>query len=284
MRRRWPRGRHPGGLAWEVATDQLPATVARLHDDAGTLVGWSGVEAPGDLAVEAEPAAASRALAAAVDAATGPQLRIAIATDDVELQAAAQDQGFEAVGAWHGMFRRASVEDRPAGIPGGYVVRAARPDEDEARIVVHRRAWRPADLPWHPDHRPPVDPEAESGFGAEQLGRLRAARLHDPDLDLVVEAPDGELVACCTVWFDGDLGVAEIEPLGVTPAHRRRGLAGALCLEASARVAERGGWEVFLNAEPRVAYPANHGAYTKAGFALRARGASWERGGPGSNS
>lgn len=37
--------------------------------------------------------------------------------------------------------------------------------------------------------------------------------------------------------------------------HRRKGLAGALCYEAVARVARRGGSEVFINTGPRTAYP-----------------------------
>ena len=119
-------------------------------------------------------------------------------------------------------------------------------------------------------------PDAASGFDEARFARVEAQPLYVRALDLVVESPGGELVAFCTAWLDPELGVAEIEPLGVVPTHRRIGLAGALCLEVSARVAERGGREVFINSGPRVEYPANGGAYAKAGFEARVRGAVWE--------
>lgn len=274
-RRRWPLGRHPGGLGWEVATDQLPEVVEvfRTGDE---LDGWAGIERPGSLVVEADPGAVGAALGRAIEAAEGPVLQVHVAERDEAMASAAAAAGFVATSPWYGMWRSASVADRPTEVAGGCVVRAVRADERDARIEVHRRAWRPADLPWHPDHRPPTSPDATSGFDEARFARVEAQPLYDRALDLVVESPGGELVACCTAWLDPELGVAEIEPLGVVPTHRRIGLAGALCLEVSARVAERGGREVFINSGPRVEYPANGGAYAKAGFEARVRGAVWE--------
>ena len=274
-RRRWPLGRHPGGLGWELATEQLPEVLAIRRREDGSVSGWVGVERPGTLTVEAQPEAAEELLALALAEVTGDVLTIEVATDDLALRAAVTDRGFVADRPWMGMWRRASIDDRPVEVGRGCTIRAMHADEDHARVDVHRRAWRPAELPWHPDHRPAVPGDAESSFDLAGFRRARATWGYERELDLVVEAPDGELVGCCTAWFDAALGVAEIEPLGIVPSHRRRGLAGALCLEVSARVAERGGREVFLNVGPRVEYPANHGAYAKAGFETRGRGATW---------
>ena len=274
-RRRWPLGRHPGGLGWEEATEQLPGVLEVFVRTDGSVAGWAGIEPPGTLTVEADEDVASDALDRAVGAATGRVLEIRVATGDRALRAAVEAQGFRPDAPWPGMWRTASVADRPTTLPGGCVVRATREDEVGARVDVHRRAWRPADLPWHPDHRPPTSPDAESSFDAGRYLRVQALPLYDRGLDLVVEAPGGELVACCTAWFDASLGVAEIEPLGVVPSHRRVGAAGALCLEVSARVEERGGREVFINAGPRLAYPASSAAYAKAGFSVRRRGDVW---------
>jgi GNAT superfamily N-acetyltransferase len=273
--RRWPLGRHPGGLGWEVATDQLPEVVRVFRGDDGIAIGWAGIERPGVLTVEADPTVVTEALACALDEASGDVVQVNVADGDAALQTAVEAAGFTRAHPWYGSWRTASVDDRPHDLAGGCIVRAVREDEDAARIEVHRRAWRPADLPWHPDHRPPTPPDAESGFGAAQFARVKASWLYDRELDLVVEAPGGALVACCTASYDATLGVAEIEPLGVVPSHRRIGLAGALCLEVSARIAERGGREVFINAGPRVDYPANGGAYAKAGFEARVRGSIW---------
>jgi hypothetical protein len=53
-RRRWPHGRHPGGLAWEVTTDGL-ADVAVAWIEGDAVVGWSAVGQPEGLIVEVAP-------------------------------------------------------------------------------------------------------------------------------------------------------------------------------------------------------------------------------------
>lgn len=272
-RRRWPLGRHPGGLGWEL-TGQLPSVVDVWRRPDGSVSGWAGIDGPGELTVEADDDVAAEALRRAVESAAGDVLELHVPDGDDALRAAAAGSGFQRAEAWTGMWRAASVDDRP-GVVAGCVVRAVGDHERHARIDVHRRAWRPADLPWHPDRRPATPEDAESSFDESALARTEATWLYDRDLDLVVESPQGELVGCCTVWLDPALGVAEIEPLGVVPAYRRLGLAGALCREASARVAERGGHEVFINAGPRLAYPASAAAYAKAGYQTRTRGAVW---------
>ncbi|MDQ3621712.1 MAG: hypothetical protein M3463_04370 [Verrucomicrobiota bacterium] len=52
---------------------------------------------------------------------------------------------------------------------GGYVVRLVEEAGVDAagRVAVHRAAWLPSALSWHPDHRPPIAVGAESSFSAE---------------------------------------------------------------------------------------------------------------------
>lgn len=70
---------------------------------------------------------------------------------------------------------------------------------------------------------------------ASMASEWRAHSLRAPhyrsDLDLVICASDGSLAAFCVGWFDQDRRVAQIEPIGVHPDFRRRGLARALFLE-----------------------------------------------------
>src|SRR5437016_3415880 len=202
-----------------------------------------------------------------VDAAKAPQLTIEVANDDHALGTALDRVGFTRqadAGSGHGM-RRPVLTVAPPPV-AGYSVRAVQPGETGARVEVHRAAWRPASLPWHRGHQPPTDPDATSSFTREGYEAVRNTWLYDPGFDLVAVAPDGSLAACCIAWLDPSTGVAEIEPLGVAPNHRRRGLAGALCLEVAARVGRAGGHEVFINTSPSDAYPAPAGAYAKAGF------------------
>jgi GNAT superfamily N-acetyltransferase len=165
------------------------------------------------------------------------------------------------------VMRRAATDDVPAP-PAGYQVRAVDADELAARVEVHRAAWDPHHLPWHPDHRPAHPPEARRGHTLEMYEQVRRAWMYDPAVDLVAVAPDTSLAGCCIAWLDPRTGVAEIEPLGVVPAHRRRGVAQALCHEATRRVAQAGGRELIVGQWPDPAYPAPAGAARKAGFDL----------------
>ena len=161
--------------------------------------------------------------------------------------------------------------------PPGYCVRPVRPDEVEARVAVHHAAWKPVDLPFAAEHRPDLDESWSRSFSVHAYERMQHVDLYDAAFDLVVEAPDGSLAGCCVGWFDQHCGWTEIEPLGVVPAHRRRGLAGALCAEVAARAASAGGHHVYINTGPSERYPGPYRAYRKAGFTPFVRGATLRR-------
>lgn len=162
--------------------------------------------------------------------------------------------------------------------PEGYRIRCMRIGEEAARVGVHRRAWRPASLPWPPEvDVSGISPAATSRFTAEHFQLLRRTWLYRQDLDLVVEAPDGALAGCCTVWWDPKVGCAEVEPLGVVPRYRRKGLGSALCLEAARQVWAKGGIQMFVNVGPRPDYPAPAATYLHAGFDVVRRGTYFAR-------
>lgn len=242
----WPQGRHPGGLAWSVTTDQIDDLT--LYEDGDELVGFVGAE-DGDPVLAALPDALDEVAAAA---------------------------GVERAPGAGRMMRRDATVDVPSS-PDGYTVRSVRTDELDARVEVHREAWNPHHLPWHPDHRPSYAPDARSGHSREIYERVRRAWMYDPSLDLVAVAPDGSFAGSCIVWFDPRTATAEIEPLGVVPSHRRRGVAGALCNEATRRVAELGGRELFISQHPNEAYPAPAAAYGRVGFEVVEHGHTYRR-------
>jgi hypothetical protein len=141
--------------------------------------------------------------------------KIALSDGADELQAEVQRAGFAASGRteWAGMFCDVDGAERdPRRTVAGYTIRDVRESarELDARVAVHRRAWRPASLPYV-DGRS-VDPDAGSSFTAEVSDVVRSTWLYDAELDLVAVTSDGELVACCIGWFDPATGVAEIEP------------------------------------------------------------------------
>lgn len=168
---------------------------------------------------------------------------------------------------------RHAAEDTGARAPEGYVIRPVEEGEEERRLLTHRRAWKPVDLPFTDGSFEGIDPDAESRLDAAKFAAMQSSWLYQRELDLVVEAPDGSLAGSCTVWLDPSSGWAELEPLGIVPEHRHRGLAQALALDVCRRVGQHGGREVFINSAPLPYYRAPWDAYVKAGFASMERGA-----------
>jgi len=71
----------------------------------------------------------------------------------------------------------------------------------------------------------------------EESARLfTKASFYNPDLDLVVVAPDGNFAAFCTIRLESERIIAEFEPVGTHPNHRKLGLAKAVMLEGLKRL------------------------------------------------
>lgn len=64
----------------------------------------------------------------------------------------------------------------------------------------------------------------------ELLQLYSTASFYHEDLDIVAVDPDGEFAAFCTARIDPLSKIAELEPVGTHPDHRKRGLAkGVIC-------------------------------------------------------
>ncbi|CAM3736041.1 GNAT family N-acetyltransferase [Occultella aeris] len=271
----FPAGTHPGGFGWESATDQLPSSICVARNDQGLVVGWAGM-ADGEGRIECGPDDASSAAVLAdwlVENASGTTANVPVYHARPLVRAALTARGFRDdadAGVVAGLVHPAG--DVEFDLPDGYRIRAIDPDEDTARVQVHRRAWKPLRMPYPKDILGRIDPTDESRFTAQALWVMKRTWLYDRELDLVIEAPDRSLAGCCTVWFDPETGWAEIEPLGIVPEHRRLGLATALALEACRLVGARGGHTVFINSAPLPHYPAPWETYLRAGFTPLDRG------------
>jgi len=78
---------------------------------------------------------------------------------------------------------------------------------------------------------------------------IQAAPLYRRDLDIVAVAADGSIGAFCTAWFDDVTRTAYLEPVATVPAHRRRGLARAVILEALGRLHRMGCRTAFVGGQ-----------------------------------
>jgi mycothiol synthase len=75
---------------------------------------------------------------------------------------------------------------------------------------------------------------------------MASAPTYRQELDLVCRAPDGELAAFCTAWFDEKSRHGLFEPYGCHPEHRRRGLATAILSEGLKRLNSLGAMNVSV--------------------------------------
>ncbi|HVT75856.1 MAG TPA: GNAT family N-acetyltransferase, partial [Acidimicrobiales bacterium] len=223
---------HPGGLAWEFATAQDPAALEmHVWDD----VAWARIYQPDALMAQVDPAnpEVARDVVAWVESTrTGSAPRLEVMDGDTTLTEALRARGYDERDERFQLDMRRRAENVEVAMPSGYTLCTRADVSVEQRVEAHRRSWRPAALPYPTEHRPDFAPDAASSFTAEKLARVEALALYAPERDFVVLADDGDVAACCTLWFDPASRSAEIEPLGVVPEHRRRGLAQALCRAA----------------------------------------------------
>jgi ribosomal protein S18 acetylase RimI-like enzyme len=225
-----------GDLAWlsrHQTHRHLALDVRLWHDGAGHLVGWTFVRANGGFNVfvapgHAAPAfldellgvveATARAAGAAGDAATALYtygVDLARSDEDRALAAALRRRGFAPAPATGGLLRLALDRLPAPEPPAGYRLAAVdTPAQVVGRVEAHRAAFAPSELT------------------LAMYERVRRTWPYRPDLDRVAATAAGEVVAFCTAWLDGANAAGLLEPVGTHPAHRRRGLARAVCLDA----------------------------------------------------
>jgi predicted N-acetyltransferase YhbS len=147
---------------------------------------------------------------------------------------------------------------------GGAVEFAVRPDNAVGLAELAAAGLRPAAGPgvissWlEAGHRPKIPPLvpgyrllsraeapgrphpmiARNGARVEQ--RLRECSLYRPELDLMVEAPDGQAAGYGLFWPDPVTGVGLVEPMRTEQAHERRGIASHILATGLDRLAAHG--------------------------------------------
>jgi ribosomal protein S18 acetylase RimI-like enzyme len=259
---------HPGGLAWGLASGDATALQAWYADD--LPVAWAMLDGSGHVSAQCDPEAdATGELAASVigwaTAAPSGLLAATVDAGETGLRSALTRVGLaEPAGAPYFLDLRRSLDDLPPVVlPAGFTVRPTRADEAAARAAAHRDAWSLLPV----GEGLPVT----SSFDEAAYRVVAASPGYRHDLDLVVTAPDGELVATCTAWLDPASRSAELEPVGTSPRHRRLGLASAVCLAAMHELAALGATAVTVHPRGDDGYPAARAVYQRIGFAAVGR-------------
>lgn len=132
-------------------------------------------------------------------------------------------------------------------VPAGFAIRPlAGVAEVDAAVALQRAAF------------------ASESMTVAWRGRLIRLPEYLPALDLIALAPDGRPAAFCLAWLDPEMGVAQVEPMGVHPDFQRFGLGRALLAEMFRRMracgARRATVETYSYMEPALAL------YTADGF------------------
>jgi ribosomal protein S18 acetylase RimI-like enzyme len=143
----------------------------------------------------------------------------------------------------------------PAPRPAGFAIRPlAGAAEAEAYAALHRAAF------------------GTPNMTAAWKTRAMQTPEYRPELDLVMQAPDGRLAAFCVGWLGADAAggpVGQVEPFGVSPEFRRLGLGRALLSEGIRRMQALGARETRVQTD--LYRDAAVALYERAGFRLAQR-------------
>ena len=137
-------------------------------------------------------------------------------------------------------------------LPSGFrLLTMADSDADmAARVAVHQASWR----------------ELGTRVTQETYANVVRTWPYRPDLDLVVEAPDGSYAAFALAWYDPENRVGELEPVGTDPRFRHRGLGRAVNLYALERLREVGARRAIVGSRGDDGYPVPRRLYESVGF------------------
>ncbi|MFN2146284.1 MAG: GNAT family N-acetyltransferase [Anaerolineales bacterium] len=111
----------------------------------------------------------------------------------------------------------------------GYTIRSlGGPEEIPSRSWASWRAF-------HPDS-PDEDYEGWDWYPKN----IQTQPMYRRDLDIVAIAPDGEVAAFTTLWYDDVTRTGYFEPVGTVPEHQRKGLAKSVICEGMRRIKAMG--------------------------------------------
>lgn len=151
-------------------------------------------------------------------------------------------------GHWHQYNVRDLAEIEDPAPPPGFRFRTAGEVGPAAAVRAHQDAWYP------------------STFTESAFDDVRQTWPYREDLHILLEAPDGTLVASAIMWLDERNRTAEFEPVGTHRDHRRQGLGRALLLHGMQKARAAGATRMTVACLGAPAHPAARGLYLGVGF------------------
>ncbi len=169
--------------------------------------------------------------------------------DDAERKAAAEQHGYTLKEDYYYVQMQHSLTElsKELHLPTGFTIRPlAGAQEVEVYVVLHRAAFE------------------SMSMTSEWRQRTLLTPYYQPELDLVVVAPDGTLAGFCVGWLDPYRAIGQIEPIGIHPNFQGMGLGSALLHEILRRFKAYGAKEARVETQS-IRIPAVQ-AYESVGF------------------
>lgn len=158
--------------------------------------------------------------------------------DDAQRQELVQNKGFKKQVGWGHHYRRDLTAHLPVPPPpSGYKIRSMSDESEHAS-----RSW----CSWRAFHNDEPDSNYDGDYS--WYANLQSAPLYRRDLDVVAAAPDENIAAFCTCFYDDYTRSAVTVVVGVAAKHWRRGLGKAVMTEAFRRLQSLGCTRVFSTA------------------------------------
>ena len=156
------------------------------------------------------------------------RLRALINDEDDEFQSVASEMGYTK-GSGREPMTHFPIPDPfpPVPLPAGFRLKSLAEDNDLPKLdrALHRG--------FNHGGEPPED-------GIEDREFMQSAPNYRKDLNVVVEAPDGNFVSYCGMSYEPVHAVAYVEPVATDPDYRRMGLGSAAVLEGIRRCGAAG--------------------------------------------
>lgn len=157
---------------------------------------------------------------------------------DVGFEAVVRLRGYEQDPGWTRPMSRFTIRTPfpEITVPNGFQIKSLA-DENDLRKV-QRVLWRGFNHEGEP-------PEEE----LDGQRKMQSVPNFNKELKIVVQAPDGNFVSFCGMWYDDVNKLAYVEPVATDPDYRRMGLGKAAVLEGIRRCGDLGAEVAFVGSD-----------------------------------
>jgi predicted N-acetyltransferase YhbS len=123
-----------------------------------------------------------------------------------------------------------------ADLPSGFQMKSLADDNDLTKI--HRVLWRG----FNHSGEPPAE-------GIKDRAKMQSTPNFRKNLTIVIEAPTGDFVSFCGMWYEPNNQYAYVEPMATDPDFRRMGLGKAAIREGMQRCRDLGATVAFVGSD-----------------------------------